>query len=101
AFDGSPGGRSALADAVASHGNVEARVGFIEATKGSIDGDYSATQGNWGNAETAAIGKILASLEGDPAAFEQAVGSLSQEQLQDVMAVAMGRRYIVDFSGRT
>src|SRR5690606_5878644 len=86
AFDGSPGGRSALADAVASHGNVEARVGFIEATKGSIDGDYSATQGNWGNAETAAIGRILASLEGDPAAFEQAVGSLSQEQLQDVMA---------------
>lgn len=101
AFDGSPGGRSALADAVASHGSIEAKTGFIEATKGSIDGEYSATQGTWGNAETAAIGKILASLDGDPAAFEQAVGSLSQDQLQDVMSVAMGRRYIVDFSGRT
>src|SRR5690606_25039633 len=101
AFEGSPGGRSALADAIASHGSIEAKTGFIEATSDSINGEYSATRGTWGNAETVAIGKILASLDGDPAAFEQAVGSLSEQQLQDVMSVAMGRRYIVDFSGRT
>src|SRR5690606_7125257 len=101
AFDGSPGGRAALADAVSSHGSIDAKTGFIEATRDSISSEYSATQGTWGNAETAAIGEILASLDGDPAAFEQAIDSLSQEQLQDVMAVAMGRRYIADFSGMT
>jgi hypothetical protein len=101
AFDGSPGGRSALADAVASHGTTAAKVGFIGATKGGISSDYSATQGSYGNAETVAIGKILASFGDDRAAFQQAVGSLSTEQRQDVMAVAMGRRYIADFSGMT
>ncbi|WP_197076410.1 polymorphic toxin type 44 domain-containing protein [Luteimonas sp. FCS-9] len=101
AFDGSSSGRVALADAVATHGSIEAKTGLIEATRSSINSEYSATQGTWGNAETAAIGNILASLEGDPAAFEQAVGSLSPDQLQDVMSVAMGRRYIADFSGMT
>ncbi|MFC4820667.1 polymorphic toxin type 44 domain-containing protein [Dokdonella ginsengisoli] len=101
AFDGSPGGRSALADAVASHGTPEAKAAFVQSSKDSINADYSATQGTYGNAETAAIGKVLASLGNDPAAFRQAVDSLSQDQLADVMSVAMGRRYIADFSGQT
>jgi hypothetical protein len=100
-FDGSPLGRGALADAVAGHGSTEAKAGFIEATKGDIHGEYNARQGNWGNAQTAAIGTVLANLGDNPAAFERAVGSLGKEQLQDVMAVAMGRRYIADFSGMT
>lgn len=101
AFDGDNGGREALAEAIASHGSSDAKAGFIDAVKGDIGDEYSATQGTWGNAETVAVGKVLASLGNDPAAFQEAVGSLSKEQLQDVMSVAMGRRHIVDFSGRT
>lgn len=101
AFDGSSGGRTALADAIASHGSSEAKAGFVDAVKGDINADYSATQGTWGNAETVAAGKVLASLSGDPQAFQQAVASLSPEQLQDVMKVGLGQRHIVDFSGYT
>ncbi|WP_408952521.1 polymorphic toxin type 44 domain-containing protein [Lysobacter sp. Hz 25] len=101
AFDGSSGGLEAFADAIASHGSSDAKTAFIGAVKGDIDGEYKATQGTWGNSETEAAGKVLASLANDPQAFQQAVGSLSKEQLQDVMNVAMGRKYIVDFTGRT
>ncbi|ALN79134.1 polymorphic toxin type 44 domain-containing protein [Lysobacter antibioticus] len=101
AFDGSSGGLEAFADAIASHGGSDAKTAFIAAVKGDINSEYKATQGTWGNSETEAAGKVLASLANDPQAFQQAVGSLSKEQLQDVMNVAMGRKYIVDFSGRT
>lgn len=101
AFDGSSGGLEAFADAIASHGGSDAKTAFIGAVKGDINSEYKATQGTWGNSETEAAGKVLASLANDPQAFQQAVGSLSKEQLQDVMNVAMGRKYIVDFSGRT
>ncbi|MCD9032614.1 hypothetical protein LDO32_12845 [Luteimonas sp. Y-2-2-4F] len=101
AFDGSAGGRQALAEAIASHGTSEAKLGLVDSLKDRIDGQYSATAGTWGNAETVAIGEVLASLADDPNAFQAAVAALSPQQLQDVMSVAMGRRHIVDFSGQT
>lgn len=101
AFDGSAGGRQALAESIASHGTNDAKAGLVDALKNEIGGEYSATAGTWGNAETVAVGEVLASLGDDPAAFQDAVGSLSAQQLEDVMSVAMGRRHIVDFSGRT
>ncbi|MDR6990640.1 uncharacterized protein YbjQ (UPF0145 family) [Luteimonas sp. 3794] len=86
-------GRVDFADAVASHATPEAKLAFIEATKGSIDGAYSAMQGQDGNPETLAIAKVLASLSGDQAAFDTAIKSLSEGQLEDVLAVGLGRNY--------
>ncbi|TWI05881.1 hypothetical protein IP90_00143 [Luteimonas cucumeris] len=94
AFDGSPGGREALGAAVAQHASSEAKVAFVQATAGSIDAEYSAQQGRWGNAETVVIASILSSLAGDPDAFGQALGSLSDSQLRDVMEVGLGRTYV-------
>src|SRR5690606_40262333 len=94
AFDGSPGGRDALGAAVADHASPEAKVAFVEAMAGSIDADYSASQGRWGNAETAVVGNVLASLSNDPEALAQALGTLSDSQLRDVMEVGLGRTYI-------
>ena len=73
AFDGNPGGREALGDAVAQHASPDAKVAFIEATKGSIDGKYYATQGRDGNPETVVIAKVLGSLKNDQPAFDSAV----------------------------
>lgn len=101
AFDGSPGGRQALGDAVAAHASPEAKIAFIDATKDSIDGEYSATLGRDGNAETVVIAKVLASLSGDQAAFDEAIKSLSQGQLEDVLAVGLGRNYVADPTGYT
>lgn len=86
-------GRVDFANAVASHASTEAKLAFIEATKDSIDGEYSAMQGQDGNPETLAIAKVLASLSGDQAAFDTAVKSLSESQLEDVIAVGLGRNY--------
>ena len=83
-------GRVDFANAVASHASTEAKLAFIEATKDSIDGEYSAMQGQDGNPETLAIAKVLASLSGDQAAFDTAVKSLSESQLEDVIAVGLG-----------
>ena len=52
AFDGSPQGREALGNAIAQHASSDAKVAFVNATKDSINGDYSATDGRDGNAET-------------------------------------------------
>lgn len=94
AFDGSPGGRDALGTAVANHASAEAKVAFVEAMAGNIDADYSASQGRWGNAETAVVGNVLASLSNDPDALAQALGALTDSQLRDVMEVGLGRTYI-------
>lgn len=94
-------GRVDFANAVASHASADAKVGFIAATKDSINGDYSATQGQDGNPETLAIAKVLASLSNDQAAFDSAVKSLSEGQLEDVIAVGLGRDFYPDFSGQT
>jgi len=101
AFDGNPGGREALGTAVAEHASSEAKVAFIEATKGSINGDYKATAGRDGNAETVVISKVLGSLSNDPAAFDSAVKSLSDEQLKAVMTVGVGRLYVANPMGNT
>ncbi|MGY1521045.1 hypothetical protein [Luteimonas sp. A482] len=94
AFDGSPGGRDALGAAVADHASPEAKVVFVEAMAGSIHADYSASQGRWGNAETAVVGNVLASLSSDPEALSQALETLTDSQLRDVMEVGLGRTYI-------
>ena len=86
-------GRVDFANAVASHASTDAKVAFIAATKDSINGDYSATQGQDGNPETLAVAKVLASLSNDQAAFDSAVKSLSEGQLEDVIAVGLGRNY--------
>jgi hypothetical protein len=101
AFDGSPQGREALGNAIAQYSSSDAKVAFVNATKDSINGDYSATDGRDGNAETVVISKVLGSLSSDPAKFDSAVKSLSDSQLQAVMTVGLGRQHIVDFSGRT
>lgn len=101
AFDGSPGGRQALGNAVAAHASPEAKVAFIAATKDSINGDYSAMEGRDGNPETLVIAKVLASLSGDQAAFDNAIKSLSPDQLEDVLAVGLGRSYVADTTGYT
>jgi hypothetical protein len=101
AFDGSPQGREALGNAIAQHSSSDAKVAFINATKDSINGDYSASDGRDGNAETVVLSKVLGSLRDDPAKFDSAVKSLSDSQLQAVMTVGLGRQHIVDFSGRT
>jgi len=98
AFDGSPGGLEALGSAVAQNSSSEAKAAFIEAAKGSINADYRATQGRWGNAETTVIANILSSLSNDPATFEQALGSLSDSQLRDVMEVGLGRSYTAGYT---
>ena len=94
AFDGSPGGREALGTAVAQSASSEAKLAFIEATKGSINGDYKATQGRDGNAETVVIAKVLGSLSKDPAAFDKAIKSLDAGQLKAVMTVGLGRNHV-------
>ena len=101
AFDGSPQGREALGNAIARHASSDAKVSFIEATKDSVNGDYSASDGRDGNVETVVLSKVLGSLSNDPARFDSAVKSLSDSQLQAVMTVGLGRQHIVDFSGRT
>ena len=99
AFDGNPGGREALGDAVAMYASSDAKVAFIAATKGSINGDYKATQGRDGNAETVVLAKVLGSLSNDPTAFNNAVKSLSESQLKAVMTVGLGRNYVADYTG--
>jgi hypothetical protein len=101
AFDGSPQGREALGNAVAKYASSDAKVAFINASKDSIDGEYSATDGRDGNAETVVLSKVLGSLNNDPARFDSAVKSLSDKQLEAVMTVGLGRQHIVDFSGQT
>lgn len=88
-------GRVDFANAVASHASTDAKIAFITATKDSINGEYSATQGQDGNPETLAIAKVLASLSNDQTAFDSAVKSLSEGQLEDVIAVGLGRNYYV------
>ena len=88
-------GRVDFANAVASNASTEAKVAFIAATKDSINGDYSASQGQDGNPETLAIAKVLSSLSNDQAAFDTAAKSLSEGQLEDVIAVGLGRNYYV------
>jgi hypothetical protein len=95
AFDGSPGGREALGTAVAQHGSSEAKVAFLEATKGSINGDYKATQGRDGNAEAVVAAKVLGSLGNDPGAFDKAVKSLNEAgKLEAVITVGLGRNHV-------
>jgi hypothetical protein len=101
AFDGSPGGREALGEAVAQHASSDAKVAFINASKDSIDGDYKATQGRDGNAETVVIANVLGSLKSNPAAFDNAIKSLNEEQLKDVIKTGLGRNYIADPTGTT
>lgn len=101
AFDGSPQGREALGNAVAKYASSDAKVAFIGASKDSINGDYSASDGRDGNAETVVLSKVLGSLSKDPARFDDAVKSLSDNQLEAVMKVGLGRQHIVDFSGQT
>ena len=91
-------GRVDFANAIASHASTDAKLAFIKATKDSINGDYSATQGQDGNPETLAIAKVLASLSNDQTAFDSAVKSLSEGQLEDVIAVGLGRNYYASAS---
>ncbi len=94
AFEGSPGGYQALGEAVANHASADTKLAFIQATQGSIDGEYYATQGRDGNAETAVVARVLGSLANDPAQFDAAVKSLSDSQLADVIKVGLGRNHI-------
>jgi hypothetical protein len=97
AFDGSPGGRQALGDAVAANASPEAKVAFIKASMGSVDGKYRAMDGRDGNAETAVIADVLSSLSNDQNAFNDAITALAKHNpngLEDIMAVALGRNYV-------
>ncbi len=97
--DDNSGGYSdvvALGQAVATHASSDVKVDYVQAMADSATDrpDYSSagfggSTSRTGDAEAAAIGEVLGGLQGNPAAAQEAFGSLTDAQLQAVMSASI------------
>jgi hypothetical protein len=96
AFNGEPSTLGDLKSAITQHASADTKLSLIEALKGQIDGGYQSDGKRYGNTEAGVVAAVLGSLSNDPAAFDAAVKSLSQEQLNAVMAAGLDL-YVADY----
>ncbi|MGR4862183.1 hypothetical protein [Caulobacter sp. LARHSG274] len=92
----------ALGQAIATHATADAKLDYIRAQAGStldhkadttspftLGGSIEVT--SHGDAEAAAVGQVLASLNGNPAVAQQAFDALNPDQLRGVLDASIHR----------
>lgn len=104
----------ALGQAIATHAASDVKVDYVQAQAASTLDHAADTTSPFtlmgstqitshGDAEAAAIGDVLASLKGDPAAAQQAFDALTPDQLRGVLDASIGRvessRTVASMSG--
>lgn len=109
AFEGHDGSIAELGRAIGDHAPASVRVDYVREMAGAtnsgedsrLDSGFGYTTSHSGDPQARAVGEVLASLSGDPASFDQAIGALNDDQLEAVFEAAAGGSMSTYSSGRS